>query len=96
MDPTLDLEGERRDINATYTAPSVTLHDRRTGDLTTAASAQDLDCSDFDFQEEAQAVLSEDPEDPNFLDLDSDDIPCESLPSSGPAEEETEKEGPRR
>lgn len=63
--------------------------------ITTAASAQDLDCSDFDSQEEAQAVLSDDPENPNFLDLDSDDIPCESLPSSGP-EEETEKEGPRR
>ncbi len=60
--------------------------------LTSAASAQDLDCSDFDSQDEAQAVLDADSDDPNLLDFDRDDIACESLPSSGPAQEETEGE----
>jgi micrococcal nuclease len=58
----------------------------------TAALAQDLDCSDFNSQEEAQDELDADPDDPNTLDLDSDGIACESLPSSPePAEEETEE-----
>lgn len=42
---------------------------------------EDLDCSDFATQEEAQAVLEEDPSDPHRLDRDGDGIACESLPS---------------
>jgi len=41
----------------------------------------DLDCSDFATQEEAKAVLEEDPSDPNYLDGEGDGVPCESLPS---------------
>lgn len=48
------------------------------------ASAQnDLNCSDFDTQAEAQAVLDDDPSDPNGLDRDDDGIACESLPGGG-------------
>jgi hypothetical protein len=37
-------------------------------------------CSDFTYQEEAQAVYNADPTDPNGLDADKDGIACESLP----------------
>ncbi|WP_329053252.1 excalibur calcium-binding domain-containing protein [Amycolatopsis sp. NBC_01488] len=40
----------------------------------------DKDCSDFQYQEDAQAVLDQDPADPNRLDADHDGIACESLP----------------
>jgi len=43
-------------------------------------SGGDLDCSDFDTQTEAQAVLDADPSDPNGLDGEGDGVPCESLP----------------
>ncbi len=53
------------------------------------AVAQDLyDCSDFDTQEEAQAVYEEDTSDPYGLDEDDgadDGIACETLPSGGGA-----------
>jgi micrococcal nuclease len=45
-----------------------------------APSGSDLDCSDFDSQQEAQAVLEADPSDPNGLDGEGDGVPCESLP----------------
>ncbi|GGY77805.1 excalibur calcium-binding protein (plasmid) [Streptomyces anulatus] len=51
--------------------------------LSGIAHAQDLDCSDFRFQEDAQAEFNRDPGDPNRLDEDrgSDDgIACEVLP----------------
>lgn len=49
-----------------------------------AAQAADLDCSDFAFQEDAQAELDADPTDPNGLDGNDDDgLACESLPSRG-------------
>src|SRR5215212_5202351 len=48
------------------------------------ASAQnDLNCDDFPFQEDAQAVLDRDPSDPNGLDRDNDGIACEELPRRG-------------
>jgi hypothetical protein len=52
----------------------------------TFASAQpggDKNCSDFTYQEEAQAVLDATPGDPNNLDSDHDGIACESLPKRG-------------
>ncbi|GAA0592528.1 excalibur calcium-binding domain-containing protein [Streptomyces crystallinus] len=52
------------------------------------AHARDLDCSDFRFQEEAQAVFDRDPSDPNRLDEDQgpdDGIACEALPRRGTA-----------
>ncbi|MEV4149715.1 excalibur calcium-binding domain-containing protein [Amycolatopsis sp. NPDC049691] len=42
--------------------------------------AADLDCGDFPYQEDAQAVLDQDKSDPNHLDDDKDGIACESLP----------------
>lgn len=53
----------------------------------TALAADDLNCSDFDFQEEAQAVLDADRSDPHRLDGGADGpadgVACESLPSRG-------------
>lgn len=40
----------------------------------------DLDCEDFETQEEAQAVLDDDPSDPNNLDPNGDGIACALLP----------------
>lgn len=40
----------------------------------------DYNCSDFETQEEAQAVLDDDPSDPHGLDRDGDGVACESLP----------------
>ncbi len=48
-----------------------------------AGAQDDLDCSDFATQEDAQAVYDRDPSDPNGLDEDGDSIACESLPSGG-------------
>ncbi|SES00516.1 hypothetical protein SAMN04487983_102756 [Streptomyces sp. yr375] len=48
-----------------------------------AHARSDLDCSDFAFQEDAQAELVRDPGDPNRLDEDQgadDGIACEALP----------------
>lgn len=43
--------------------------------------AADLNCSDFKYQEDAQAVYDQDPSDPNGLDGNpKDGIACESLP----------------
>ncbi|MFJ7210921.1 calcium-binding protein [Amycolatopsis sp. NPDC098790] len=42
--------------------------------------AADLDCGDFQYQEDAQAVLDQDKSDPNHLDDDKDGIACESRP----------------
>jgi hypothetical protein len=66
----------------------------------TALAAEDLDCSDFDHQEEAQAVLDEDRSDPHRLDGGpdgaGDGVACESLPRRGDADaggDEGEGEG---
>ncbi|MFF8293531.1 excalibur calcium-binding protein [Streptomyces sp. NPDC016309] len=51
--------------------------------LSGVAHAQDLDCRDFIYQEDAQAVFDSDPSDPNRLDEDrgvDDGIACEVLP----------------
>ncbi|CAM5629697.1 hypothetical protein [Streptomyces hirsutus] len=47
------------------------------------AHAQDLDCADFTYQEEAQALFNLDRSDPNRLDEDQgpeDNVACEALP----------------
>lgn len=52
-----------------------------TGPTAVVAHAQtDLDCRDFAFQEDAQAVLNRNPSDPFRLDADHDGIACEDLP----------------
>ncbi|MGI5484542.1 excalibur calcium-binding protein [Streptomyces lavendofoliae] len=51
--------------------------------LSGTAHAQDLDCRDFVYQEDAQAVFDSDPRDPHRLDEDrgpDDGIACEVLP----------------
>lgn len=56
--------------------------------LAGAAHAQDLDCRDFRFQEDAQAEFNRDPSDPHRLDEDQgqdDQIACEWLPRRGGA-----------
>ena len=45
---------------------------------------EDLDCVDFEFQEDAQEVLDQDRSDPNNLDPSGDGVACSSLPSSSP------------
>ncbi len=44
------------------------------------ALAQDLDCSNFATQAEAQAAFDADTSDPNGLDADNDSLACEDLP----------------
>lgn len=51
-----------------------------------AHARQDLDCRDFSFQEDAQAVFDANPSDPNRLDEDqgpADGIACEALARRG-------------
>ncbi|KOV94777.1 excalibur calcium-binding protein [Streptomyces sp. NRRL B-1140] len=51
-----------------------------------AHARQDLDCRDFAFQEDAQAVFDADPSDPNRLDEDQgadDGVACEALSHRG-------------
>ncbi|GAA2473103.1 hypothetical protein [Streptomyces longisporus] len=45
-----------------------------------AHAQTDVDCGDFRFREEAQAVLDANPSDPFRLDADHDDIAREGLP----------------
>jgi hypothetical protein len=58
------------------------------------ALAADLDCSDFEFREDAQSVLDADRSDPNRLDGGSDGpadgVACESLPSRGSADDRSD------
>jgi len=49
--------------------------------LPASAQADELDCIDFEFQEDAQAELDADPSDPNNLDTGDDGIACALLPS---------------
>jgi hypothetical protein len=49
-----------------------------------ALPAEDLDCVDFDFQEEAQEIYNQDPSDPFNLDPNGDGFACSSLPSRDP------------
>jgi len=60
--------------------------------LSGSAFAADRDCSDFDTQQEAQAVHDQDTSDPHRLDDDGDGVACESLPpgSGGSGEDETD------
>ena len=48
------------------------------------AAAQDLDCSDFNTQEQAQAEYNKDPSDPHNLDADNDGKACEALNGQRP------------
>jgi hypothetical protein len=58
------------------------------------AQTDDLDCEDFETQEEAQAVLDEDPADPNNLDPNQDGIACALLPSADDPETDPGDDAP--
>jgi hypothetical protein len=53
------------------------------GGTTGSATARDLDCPDFESQQQAQRVLERFPSDPLNLDADDDGIACESLAGGG-------------
>lgn len=59
----------------------------------TAPGPEDLDCADFDFQEEAQAIYDQDPSDPFNLDPNGDGFACSSLPLSEPLVSQVPKTG---
>ena len=56
--------------------------------------AKDVDCGDFTYREDAQAVLDRDRSDPNRLDDEGDGKACESLPSRGGESSETDEAEP--
>ncbi len=55
--------------------------------------AEDLDCVDFDFQEEAQLVYNDDLTDPFNLDPNADGFACSSLPFADPLVSQVPKTG---
>ena len=60
--------------------------------LSGTAHAVDQNCSDFAYQEDAQAALDADPSDPNNLDSNHDGVACETLPhrpTAGTSSDET-------
>ncbi|GGM53396.1 hypothetical protein GCM10012275_25500 [Longimycelium tulufanense] len=59
-----------------------------------SASAQDLDCADFPYQEDAQAKLLEDPRDPHRLDGDNNGIACEHLPRRADRDDDAARQRP--
>ena len=77
--------GDSDGTTADTTADNTNATTSETTSETTADNAAngDLDCADFATQEEAQAELESDPDDPNDLDRDGDGVACENLPSGG-------------
>jgi hypothetical protein len=53
----------------------------------------DIDCVDFEFQEEAQLVYDQDPSDPYNLDPNGDGFACSSLPISGASVQQVPRTG---
>jgi hypothetical protein len=53
-------------------------------DTPVAVGKEDLDCIDFEFQEDAQEIYNRDPADPFNLDPNGDGFACSSLPSRDP------------
>lgn len=53
-------------------------------DTPVRAGKEDLDCIDFEFQEDAQEIYNRDPSDPFNLDPNGDGFACSSLPSREP------------
>ncbi|MGY6656930.1 excalibur calcium-binding domain-containing protein [Amycolatopsis sp. TRM77291] len=57
--------------------------------LAEAPAIADLDCGDFQYQEDAQAELEKDRSDPHGLDRNKDGVACEDLPKRGTAPTKT-------
>jgi hypothetical protein len=53
-------------------------------DTPVSVGKEDLDCIDFEFQEDAQEIYNRDPSDPFNLDPNGDGFACSSLPSRAP------------
>jgi hypothetical protein len=69
-------------VDATVGDPQAISAAVANGSVTCGTAVQDeLDCSDFTYQEDAQDVYNADPSDPNMLDDDGDGVACETLPS---------------
>jgi hypothetical protein len=49
----------------------------------------DYDCTGFETQAQAKAVLERDPSDPHYLDGEGDGVPCEDLPAGGGSSADT-------
>ena len=67
--------------------------------LSGTAQARDIDCGDFPYQEDAQAVLAADPTDPDNLDSNHDGVACETRPhrpAAGMSADETTSRRRRR
>jgi hypothetical protein len=78
---------ERQQGNAGEETVEVTIDEPEPVQVDVQVPAQvqeDIDCADFDFQEEAQQIYDEDPLDPFNLDPSGDGFACSSLPSSAP------------
>ncbi|WP_080872838.1 excalibur calcium-binding domain-containing protein [Oceanobacillus timonensis] len=57
-------------------------------------AADNLNCEDFDTQQEAQEHYDADPSDPDRLDNDNDGIPCENLPGGDSTSSDNEASEP--
>ncbi|KFU81089.1 Excalibur calcium-binding domain-containing protein [Amycolatopsis lurida] len=57
--------------------------------LAEAPAVADLNCGDFQYQEDAQAELEKDRSDPHGLDRNKDGVACEDLPKRGTAPTKT-------
>ncbi|WP_410576075.1 excalibur calcium-binding domain-containing protein [Amycolatopsis sp. lyj-108] len=57
--------------------------------LAEAPAVADLNCGDFQYQEDAQAELEKDRTDPHGLDRNKDGVACEDLPKRGTAPTKT-------
>ena len=81
-------------VDATIGAPQDIIAGTQSGSITCTAGSTDptptpgsvdgndvFDCSDFLFQDVAQAVLDADPSDPHNLDPENNGIACEGLPA---------------
>jgi hypothetical protein len=76
-----DQSGDREARRAARRARADSTDEESPGPQPTPVVVQDLDCIDFEFQEEAQAVYDQDPSDPYNLDPSGDGFACSSLPS---------------
>ena len=73
-------QNRRQDRQSQQSEPSNTAVDQPSGPL----PKEDLDCIDFQYQEDAQAIYNLDPTDPFNLDPNKDGFACSSLPSRTP------------
>lgn len=74
------LDPETNGIACEITSAPYEDHDFDDELVIAARSDADLDCKDFEYQQEAQAIYDRDESDPNRLDKQGNEVACESLP----------------